>query len=122
MQIEEGPITGAARTLRHSHGLVRGGRGVQWVAVAGGGWERDSQLPDRPAQPRVPLVLLSGFSTTATSATVRALRNLGLSGGSDDKAPMFAVAVPNALNKPLSVLIDEIQGDALANRDDSREE
>ena len=76
--------------------------------------ERDSQLPDRPAQPRVPLVLLSGFSTTATSATVRALRNLGLSGGSDDKAPMFAVAVPNALDKTLSRLVEEIEGDHLS--------
>ena len=77
---------------------------------------RDSVLPDEPCLPRVPLVLLSGFSTVATSATVRAITSRGVSGGKDDKQrPMFAVAVPNALDKSLSVLIDEIQGDHLAN-------
>ena len=79
--------------------------------------ERDSVLPDQPSTPKVPLVLLSGFSTVATSATVRAVRALGLTGGqSGEERPMFAVAVPNALDKPLSVLIDEISGDHLANR------
>ena len=78
--------------------------------------ERDSVLPDQPSTPRAPLVLLSGFSSVATSATVRAVRELGLTGGSDDVRPMFAVAVPNALDKPLAVLIEEIEGDHLANR------
>ena len=77
---------------------------------------RDSVLPDVPARPRVPLVMLSGFSTVATSATVRAIRSLGLTGGEDDSTPMFAVAVPNALDKSLKVLIDEISGDHLANK------
>ena len=76
--------------------------------------ERDSVLPDVPAQPRVPLVLLSGFSTTAVSATVRALRGLELTGGVDGVRPMFAVAVPNALDKSFGLLIDEIEGDHLA--------
>ena len=76
--------------------------------------ERDSVLPDAPAQPRVPLVLLSGFSTTAVSATVRALRGLELTGGADGVRPMFAVAVPNALDKSFGLLIDEIEGDHLA--------
>jgi hypothetical protein len=76
---------------------------------------RDSVLPDRPAQPRIPLVLLSGFSPVAVSATVRALRALSLQGGSGRQRPMFAAAVPNALNKPLSVLLDEMEGDHTAN-------
>ena len=54
-------------------------------------------IPEQPLSPKVPLVLLSGFSTTATSATVRALRASGLTGGALDRPPMFAVAVPNAL-------------------------
>ena len=62
------------------------------------------------------LVLLSGFSTTQTSATVRALRALDLRGGEDGaQKPMFAVVVPNALTKTLRVLIDEIDGDHRAN-------
>ena len=76
--------------------------------------ERDSVLPDSPAQPRVPLVLLSGFSTIAVSAAVRALRALELTGGADGVRPMFAVAVPNALDKSFGLLIDEIEGDHLA--------
>ena len=78
--------------------------------------ERDSVLPNQPSNPRAPLILLSGFSTVATSATVRAVRALGLTGGSKDVSPMFAVAVPKALDKPLSVLIEEIEGDHLANQ------
>ena len=75
---------------------------------------RDSVLPDRPALPRVPLVLLSGFNTVQTSATVRALRSLNLRGGVDQStSPMFAVAVPKALDKTLRVLIEEIEGDHL---------
>ena len=70
---------------------------------------RDSELPERPCKPRVPLVMLSGFSSTQTSAMVRALRMLGLRGGEcGDEPPMFAVAVPNALSKTLRVLIDEL--------------
>ena len=75
--------------------------------------ERDSVLPDTPAQPRVPLVLLSGFSTVAVSATVRALRGLELTGG-QNVGPMFAVAVPNALDKSFGMLSEEIEGDHLA--------
>ena len=78
---------------------------------------RDSVLPEQPSTPRAPLVLLSGFSTVATSATVRAVRALGLTGGATgDARPMFAVAVPNALDKSLRVLIEEIEGDHLANQ------
>ena len=36
----------------------------------------------------------------------------GNEGGSK---PMFAVAVPNALEKPLRVLYDELEGDHVAN-------
>ena len=78
---------------------------------------RDSELPDQPASTRAPLILLSGFSTVATSATVRAIRSTGLRGGSDgSQQPMFAVAVPNALDKPLTVLIEELEGDHMANQ------
>ena len=78
--------------------------------------ERDSVLPDRLARPTVPLVMLSGFNTVQTSAIVRACRALDLRGGLDDKRPpMFAVAVPNALDKTLMVLIDELEGDNRAN-------
>lgn len=76
---------------------------------------RDSILPDRPLQPNVPLVLLSGFSTVAVSSTVRSLRALELRGGKGQSKPMFAVVVPNALDKSLKVLIDEIEGDHLMN-------
>ena len=76
--------------------------------------ERDSVLPGIPAQPRVPLVLLSGFPSVAVSATVRALRGLELTGGGENVRPMFAVAVPNALDKSFSMLIDEIEGDHIA--------
>jgi len=72
----------------------------------------DSVIPDRPCTPRVPLVLLSGFSTTQTSATIRALRACSLRGGeSGQESPMFAVVVPNALSKTLRVLLDELDGD-----------
>ena len=83
--------------------------------------ERDSVLPDRPCLPVVPLVMLSGFSTTQTSATVRALRSADLRGGENgDAQPMFAVAVPKALSKTLRILIDEIQGDHLANANEAQ--
>jgi hypothetical protein len=78
--------------------------------------ERDSVLPDRPCVPAVPLVLLSGFSATQTSAMVRALRAADLLGGEGGKQrPMFAAVVPNALTKTLRMLIDEIDGDRRAN-------
>ena len=78
--------------------------------------ERDSQLPESPAQPRVPLVLLSGFSTVQTSSTVRAIRALDLRGGDESqKLPMLSVVVPNALGKTLRVLIDELEGDHFEN-------
>ena len=77
--------------------------------------ERDCELPDQPARPRVPLVMLSGFSTVSTSGVVRALRSLNLCGGVEHKPPIFAVAVPNALDKTLRVLIDELDGDHRAN-------
>ena len=76
---------------------------------------RDSVLPDRPASARVPLILLSGFNTVQTSATVRAVRALELRGEDATQRPMFAVAVPKALSKTLRVLIDELEGDHLAN-------
>ena len=78
--------------------------------------ERDSVLPERPCRPRAPLVMLSGFSSVTTSAIVRALKSAGLRGGEGgDQPPMFAVAVPNALEKSLRILIDEIDGDHQAN-------
>jgi hypothetical protein len=77
---------------------------------------RDSVLPDRLASPRVPLVLLSGFNTVQTSATVRAVRALDLRGGLDNRQkPMLAVAVPNALDKTLRILIEELEGDQREN-------
>merc|ERR1712224_387212 len=73
---------------------------------------RDSVLPDKPASPRVPLVMFSGFNTVQTSATVRAVRALNLRGGLDDQQRlMLAVVVPNAMNKTLHVLIGELEGD-----------
>ena len=94
--------------------------------------ERDSVLPDQPMRLRTPLVLLSGFSPVQTSLAVRQIRSLGLQGRSqperfrwpwesddaDDAgwvAPMFAAAVPKALDKPLSVLCEELEGDQQAN-------
>lgn len=78
--------------------------------------ERDSVLPERPARPRVPLVLLSGFNTVATSAAVRAVRALGLEGGTEQVRPMFAAAVPRALDKRLTVLMEELEGDHKGNK------
>ena len=66
------------------------------------------------------LVMLSGFSTVATSATVRAVRAAGLTGGRDAKQrPMFAVAVPRALDKSLRVLLEELEGDHVANQEEN---
>jgi hypothetical protein len=77
---------------------------------------RDSVIPDSPVRPRAPLVLLSGFSTIATSAVVKAVRQLGLTGGQDGlQRPMFAAAVPKALPKPLSTLLGELEGDHFEN-------
>jgi len=83
--------------------------------------ERDSVLPDRPCIPKVPLVMFSGFNTVQTSAAVRALRALELRGGlGGEQRPMFAVAVPNALDKTLETLIDELEGDHLENAQPSQ--
>lgn len=76
---------------------------------------RDSVIPEQPSTPAVPLVLLSGFSSVQTSATVRALQRLDLRGGVELQRPMFAVAVPNALDKTLGILLEEIEGDHRAN-------
>lgn len=77
---------------------------------------RDSVLPQTPARVRVPLVLMCGFSTVQTSATVAAIRQIGLSGGCDEpERPMFAVVVPNALEKRLGALCQELEGDHFAN-------
>ena len=57
--------------------------------------ERDSVLPDSPLRLQAPLVMLSGFNTVQTSAAVRAVGALGLSGGSKAARPMFAAVVPN---------------------------
>eukprot|EP00965_Chrysotila_dentata_P198116 6178594-Pleurochrysis_carterae.AAC.2 len=78
--------------------------------------ERDSELPARGAAVHVPLVLFSGFNTVQTSAAVRAISVLGLKGGSSQSRPMYAVAVPRALDKSLRVLCDELEGDHNANR------
>ena len=100
--------------------------------------ERDSVVPAQPIQLRVPLVLVSGFNPVQTSLAVRQIRGLGMRGGvaaqpagfrwpwekaaadadTDYAAlspPMFAAAVPKALDKSLSVLCDELEGDYLAN-------
>lgn len=98
--------------------------------------ERDSIVPAQPVQLRVPLVLVSGFNPVQTSLAVRQIRGLGLRGGvaaqpagfrwpweqapkvadpSSMSPPMFAAAVPKALDKSLSVLCDELEGDYLAN-------
>ena len=63
-----------------------------------------------------PVVLMSGFSTVQTSATVAAIRQIGLSGGYDEpERPMFAVVVPNALEKRLGALCQELEADHFAN-------
>ena len=73
---------------------------------------RDSILPDRPAAPRVPVVIFSGFSAAHTSAAVKAVRGLGLRVGPDGRQGLImAVAVPNALSKPFHVLLEELEGD-----------
>ena len=77
--------------------------------------ERDSVLPDSPLRLQAPLVMLSGFNTVQTSAAVRAVGALGLSGGSAAARPMFAAVVPNALDKSLRILVDELEGDHAAN-------
>lgn len=90
-------------------------RGVRLRDVLAQMKERDSELPPRPALPRIPLILLSGFSAVQTSATVRAIGSLGLRAGAPPGVrPMFAAAVPNALDKTLRALCDEIEGDHLA--------
>ena len=65
---------------------------------------------------RVPLILLSGFNTVQTSLTVRSLSAMGLVGGTERTRPMFAAAVPRALDKTLRVLCDELEGDHKANQ------
>ena len=88
------------------------GRGVTLRSLLAALGERDSVLPDKAARVTVPLVLLSGFSTVQTSLAVRCLRALGLVGGASGREPpMFAVAVPNSLDKSLRMLCEEIEGD-----------
>lgn len=82
--------------------------------------ERDSVLPDTAAPMNVPLVLLSGFSPIQTSAAVRALGGLGLRGGTASSRPVFAAAVPKALDKPLLQLREELEGDFWANQPEDR--
>jgi len=90
------------------------GRGVRLRDVLAQVKERDSEIPLRPAALKVPLILLSGFSTVQTSATVCAIGSLGLLGGAPPGVrPMFAAAVPNSLDKTLRALCDEIEGDHL---------
>uniref|UniRef100_A0A7S0Q258 Uncharacterized protein n=1 Tax=Coccolithus braarudii TaxID=221442 RepID=A0A7S0Q258_9EUKA len=78
--------------------------------------QRDSVLPDRGAQVRIPLILLSGFNTVQTSLTVRILSALNLIGGTFSTRPMFAAAVPRSLDKSLRLLCDELEGDHVANK------
>ena len=94
--------------------------------------DRDSVLPAQPMRLETPLVLLSGFNTVQTSLAVRSLRSLNLRSSSqssgqgwrwpwdnavdktpegEGSAPMFAAVVPNALDKPLRVLCEELEGD-----------
>ena len=80
--------------------------GLRMREVLAGLAERDSVLPETPVQPRIPVVLLSGFSTVAMSATVRAVRALELTGGSEEQRPVLAVAVPNSLDKSLETLLE----------------
>uniref|UniRef100_A0A7S2F3B5 Uncharacterized protein n=1 Tax=Octactis speculum TaxID=3111310 RepID=A0A7S2F3B5_9STRA len=72
---------------------------------------RDSVIPRIHAWPRVPLFLLSGFSADQTSTTLQAISTLSLKGGSETVGPMFAAAVPSALDKPLLQLLNELEGE-----------
>jgi hypothetical protein len=74
---------------------------------------RDCVIPARPAEVRPPLVLFSGFSTVQTTAAVRAIR--AAVHLPQNERIMFAVAVPNALDKPVRMLCDELKGDHEAN-------
>ena len=78
---------------------------------------RDSILPDKPASPRVPVVIFSGFSTVQTSLAVRAVRGLRLRAGPDEQHGLaLAVAVPNSLGKPFHVLLEELERTQMATR------
>lgn len=77
--------------------------------------ERDCVIPEKPARTQ-PLVMMSGFSSVQTSATVRAISALGLRGTYfPEVRPIFAVAVPRSLQKPLRELFLELEGDHAAN-------
>ena len=106
--------------------------------------ERDSVLPADPIRLRTPLVLLSGFSPVQTSLAVRKIRALGLQSRAQAPEPagfrwpwereaddteatastfrslMFAAVVPKALDKPLRVLCDELEGDHAENARERR--
>ena len=93
---------------------------------------------------RTPLVLLSGFSPVQTSLAVRKIRALGLQSRAQAPEPagfrwpwereaddteatastfrslMFAAVVPKALDKPLRVLCDELEGDHAENARERR--
>ena len=88
------------------------GAGVRLRDVLATLAERDSVLPDNAMRLRAPLVMLSGFNTVQTSAAVRAVGALGLF---EKARPMFAAVVPNALDKSLRILVDELEGDHEAN-------
>jgi len=79
--------------------------------------ERNLVLPDEALELHMPLVLLSGFTPLQCSATIKAITNSGIRGGKNGamNQPMCAVAVPKAMSKTVSQLVEEIEGDALVN-------
>jgi len=77
---------------------------------------RDHVLPSRPMlatklkQPAC--ILFSGCDRSSISATIQGIRSWNPPGGSSfPKAIAFAMVVPNALDKPLELLIQEIVND-----------
>ena len=77
--------------------------------------ERDSVLPVRALSIRNPLVIFSGLNSVELSATLRVVSPaLRAQRPPDAPRPMFATAVPRALDKRLSVLCEEIEGDHAA--------
>jgi len=79
--------------------------------------ERDGVLPDAQPDLKTPLVLFSGFLPLQVSGLSKAIVGSGIRGGMPGKEvpPMCAIAVPNAMDKTLLQLCDEIEGDHLAN-------
>ncbi|EKX52226.1 hypothetical protein GUITHDRAFT_161344, partial [Guillardia theta CCMP2712] len=81
--------------------------------------ERDSVLPDEPAQLKFPMIMISGLNPIQVSACVKAIVASGIKGGIPGgtfHTPMCALVVPKAMDKSMVQLLDEVEGDHLANR------